>query len=810
MQNDKAGFYHSHQGIGNLIAAEAGSRGFKLETAGAFVSLELIAAGIVRCKAWKKGLTFGDFSYAVTAAAGVVDFRHSENERQIELTTGRLKVVVQKTPLRIRFYTTSGELLNADDEAFGISWIGDEVTCYKTLQDQERFIGLGEKTGNLDRRGEAYINWNTDHFAYPADADPLYLSTPFYIGLRQGLAYGIYLDNSHQTVFNFGASNDRFAYFSAADGPMDYYFIHHETIAGIVSDYTVLTGRMPLPPLWSLGYHQCRYSYYPDTAVMSIARQFREKDIPADVIYLDIHYMDQYKVFTFDPERFSQPEELVKELKAMGFEVTLILDPGIKKEKGYPPYDDGLAADHFVKYPDGEPYTAQVWPGWSHFPDFTQAKTREWWGDQLTYYTDKGIKGFWNDMNEPANWGQHMPDLIEFDYDGQRATHKKARNIYGLQMARSSYEGALKHAGDQRPFILTRAGFSGIQRYAAVWTGDNVASDEHMLAGVRLVNSLGLTGIANAGYDVGGFVGDPSPELFARWISIGAFCPFFRGHSMINSKSAEPWAFGETVEAIARNYIKLRYRLMPYLYSLFYEASVSGLPVARSLAFDYASDDTIFEPAFQQQYLYGPSILVCPVASTEKICLVYLPEGDWYDLFTDRKYAGKQVAAVNCPPEKLPLFVRAGSCLPMQAAVASLQDKPEPVMDLHIYHGKTPETFDYYEDDGHSYAYENGQFCQRSFRYDPDLQQMVIGACSGSYPSHFTAIRVILHGFPAMKTIRVNGTSVGVETGSFRFTEALPEVDPLGHPAASDMSIKAVGYLQIANSDREIVLSWTS
>jgi alpha-glucosidase len=464
----------------------------------------------------------------------------NQTDGQITLKTSVIELEIDKKNASFRFRDIHGHVLNEDDAGLGTSWIGDQVTSYKRLQPGERFIGLGEKTGPLDRKGNGYENWNTDAYAYNNTTDPLYCSMPFYMGIHQGRQYGIYLDNSHKSFFNFGASNNRFSSFSADAGPMNYYFIAGDTVAEVIQHYTELTGRTPLPPRWSIGYQQCRYSYYPDTEVLNTAKTFRDKDIPADAIVLDIHYMDKYKIFTWDNKHFPNPKGMLDQLKDQGFEIVVMCDPGIKAEPGYPAYEDGKANDVFVKYPDGEYYTGQVWPGWCHFPDFTNPATRTWWMRQLKRYSELGIEGYWNDMNEIATWGNMIPENLEFQFDGHPTTARKARNVYGFQMARTTYESATQLLQGKRPFNLTRSAFSGIQRYAAVWTGDNVAYDEHMMLGIRLVNSLGLTGVAFTGYDVGGFVGDANTKLFTRWISIGSFSPFFRGHSMINSKDSEP------------------------------------------------------------------------------------------------------------------------------------------------------------------------------------------------------------------------------------------------------------------------------
>jgi alpha-glucosidase len=590
------------QRVGSLKQWKKIAAGLVGETGNGHFRILIYENGIIRVTLSRE--TFEDFSYSVIAVPANVQYTIVETTDTIEVKTESVILSIAKDPVRFTFLTPERAIINEDDAAFATSWNGEQVTTYKKLQEGERFIGLGEKTGPLDRKGHGYTNWNTDNFAYAPGADPLYSSTPFYIGLHNKLSYGIYLDNTHKSYFNFGASNNRFSSFAADAGEMDYYFLYGNSVAEVIGHYTHLTGRMEMPPLWSIGYQQCRYSYYPDKEVLNVARTFREKDIPADTLVFDIHYMEKYKIFTWSQRDFPDPKSLLAELRAMGFQVVVMCDPGIKVEEGYKTYDDGVQQNVFIQYPDKTNYTGQVWPGWCHFPDFTNPKTRTWWKEQFHEYVGLGIEGFWNDMNEIATWGHMLPENVEFDFDGNKATMRRARNIYGFQMARSTYEGTKALLKGKRPFNLTRSGFSGIQRYAAVWTGDNVAYDEHMLLGVRMVSSLGLTGVAFAGYDVGGFVGDASTKLFARWISIGAFSPFFRGHSMINSRDSEPWAYGEEVEQISRNYIKFRYQLLPYIYSLFYEASQTGMPVQRSLAIDYPHDYKIYDGQFYNQYLF--------------------------------------------------------------------------------------------------------------------------------------------------------------------------------------------------------------
>jgi alpha-glucosidase len=748
---------------------------------------------------------FENFSYAVIAQPAAVNFEVIEHEHSLEIRTTQLVLHIEKDPVRFSFFNHKNELINTDDRAFGTSWSGDQVTTYKKLQDGERFIGLGEKTGPLNRRGQGYVNWNTDNFGYGSGSDPLYCTIPFYIGVHHKVAYGIFFDNTYKSFFNFGASNNRFASFSADAGEMNYYFISGENVGEIIKNYTHLTGRMEMPPLWSIGYQQCRYSYYPDKEVMGIARHFRDKDIPADAIVLDIHYMEKYKIFTWDEKNFSDPKKLLDELQSMGFKVVVMCDPGIKVEDGYKTFEDGRKNDVFIKYPDGTNYTGEVWPGWCNFPDFTNPKTRDWWKNQFKEYVSLGVQGFWNDMNEIATWGNMIPENIEMDFEGHKASMRRGRNIYGFQMARSTYEGTKSLMKNRRPFNLTRSAYAGIQRYSAVWTGDNVAYDEHMLLGIRIVNSMGLSGVAFAGYDTGGFVGDANTKLFARWISIGALSPFFRGHSMINSRDSEPWSYGEEVEQICRNYIKFRYKLLPYIYSLFHEASTNGMPVQRSLAIDYTFDSKIYEGAYHNQYLFGPYILVAPVESNKDFVKVYLPEGDWYDLYNGKKYAGNTEVVQECPVHRLPVFIKSGAILPLQPARANTTESTD-LLTIHLYKDVNNNAFTYYEDDGATFDYQQEKFAKRMIEYKALLNKLILQKTEGKYSSPIKNLEIIFHGFENISSVSVNNTSHKVDVAKNSFFTGLEKCDPIKDPEpAPSTNVFAV---TLNYSPDEIIVQW--
>ncbi|WP_107826863.1 glycoside hydrolase family 31 protein [Mucilaginibacter yixingensis] len=787
---------------GNVKNVTIDGQQISLTTDNAWAQITVYSPDVIRIRMDKQQLT-PDFSYAVIEQPQKVKASITQDASQISIVTDSLKAVIGKAPFSVTFYTPDGKVINQDETGLATSWVNESVTTYKKMQEGERFVGLGEKTGDLDRRGSGYTNWNTDSFGYSTGQDPIYSTIPFYIGIHHGLNYGIFLDNTYQSDFNFGASNNRFSSFGARGGEMNYYFIYHKHLADIITSYTALTGRMKMPPLWSLGYQQNRYSYYPETEVMRIAQTLREKQIPADGITLDIHYMDHYKVFTWDKARFPDPRKMTDKLKEMGFKITVIVDPGVKVEKGYGTYERGLAANIFAKYPDSTNYTGEVWPGWCHFPDFTNPKARAWWGTELKKYGEDGVSGIWNDMNEIATWGQKTPDNILYDYDGRQASNLQAHNVYALNMARASYEGA-KEAFGKRPFVLTRAGYAGFQRYSAMWTGDNRAEDSHMLLGVRLLSSLGLSGVAFTGMDIGGFTGNGTPSLFARWVQIGAFNPYFRNHTAVNTKSAEPWSFGEEVTEISRNYVNLRYRLLPYLYSTFYEATQNGHPVVRSLAIDYTFDQNIYNTLFQNQYLFGHAFLVAPFEGGAQYGKVYFPAGKWYDLYNDEVQTGSQQKIIDVKMNKLPVYVKESSIIPMQSLIQSTAQQPTDTLTIHIYQGNANNSFTYYEDDGESYKYEQGDYYKRLISYDAAKHSITLAKPEGSLSSKFKNIKLVMHGFGG--TFKMGGKALNVKDDFSSMIQPISRFDPQG----SDNPVEGakVKSAVIKNTSEQITISY--
>lgn len=695
-----------------------------------------------------------DDSFAVIQSPGE-QLNYHESDNEMVINTGAVKLHINKSPLRFKFCTADDKVLSEDEPNFGITWQGDKVIDYRKLYPDEKFIGLGEKTGDLNRRGSSYVNWNSDVPNHTPVSDPLYQTFPFFIGLHSNLCYGLFFDNTHKSYFDFGAStDDRMSWFGADGGDMNYYFFGAQTVGQIIEDYTWLTGRMEMPPMWSLGYQQCRWSYMSAGEILDIAETFTQEKIPADVIYCDIDYMDDFKVFTWNKETFPDPKAFIGRLTAMGFRLVTIVDPGIKIEKGYKQYDEGVANNYFATYPNGEKYTGSVWPGRCHFPDFFNNEVRDWWGSSFTALTEAGVEGFWNDMNEPAVWGQNIPSLVKFgEYD-----MPEVRNAYGMQMARATYEGTKKLLGNKRPFVLTRAAYAGTQRYSSVWTGDNSAYDAHMLLGQRMVNSLGITGMSLVGVDIGGFTGDPTPELMVRWNSLGVYTPMFRNHAMQGTKYREPWCWGKKNQAIIKKDIEQRYRLLPYIYSSFYQSQQNGMPVSRTLAINYTNDERVYETKFQNQFLFGDALLVAPVESTRFTEEVYLPEGEWYRQSTGEKFAGGKVIIADAPLTDLPVFVKAGAIIPMQHVVQNTGEKGDGILELNVWYGDAPNSFVYYEDDGITYDYQKGSFYKREISFDPVKKLIDFSLVEGSFNSKYNKIRLVLRGFILLtKTLKVNG-----------------------------------------------------
>ncbi|MCR8964284.1 glycoside hydrolase family 31 protein [Brevibacillus halotolerans] len=759
--NEQASNSNQYYDIGALLDYEKTDL-FHFRCERGWVSLSFYADDIVRITMKPLSKPTLESSFALIKASQDVHTICEDHDQYLLIKAAGLHLKINKNPFRISAYDPLGRLLVAEGERGMAFTQKQEIICFKEMDAADHFYGFGEKTGFLDKRGENMTMWNTDVFApHNPETDALYESIPYFMTIRNGFAHGIFFDNTYRSVFDLKSSQTRYS-FGAEGGELDYYILAGPTPKDVITQYTTLTGRMDIPPKWALGYHQSRYSYKNEQEVRELVRNFKNKEIPVDAIYLDIHYMDGYRVFTFDYDRFPHAHSLIQELKAEGINIVPIVDPGVKQDAEYPIYQEGVRENHFCKYLDGNIYVGEVWPGISAFPDFSNTNVRKWWGQKQKFYTDMGIEGIWNDMNEPAvfNETKTMDLSVIHENDGNPKTHRELHNIYGLLMGEATYTGLKEQLSGKRPFVLTRAGYAGVQRYAAVWTGDNRSFWEHMQMAIPMCMNLGLSGVPFTGPDVGGFAHDTTGELLTRWTQLGTFTPYFRNHSNLGTVAQEPWAFGEEVEMITKKYIELRYKWLPHLYTLFREAHQTGLPVMRPLVLEYPNDPHTSN--LSDQFLIGENVLIAPItrpATYHRV--VYLPEGTWYDYWTDTKFDGGKHIMVSAPLDTLPIFVKEGAIIPEAPAKLSTKVPDEQIM-IHLYPSQQQSEYILYEDDGSTFSYQNNQYLERKITCHHDENQVEINIediYTGYSPSWKSMI-IHVHGVDTMKTIYVNGEEV--------------------------------------------------
>jgi alpha-glucosidase len=736
--------------------------GVELQAASSTVRIIALRDDIIRVRISAEGALPEDASWAVLPAARSksVDVRPVDDAASVGFRTAALEVRIERKPLRIIIRDLAGNVICSDAVGRPVTFQSGGFSLSKQMPADEHYFGLGDKAGAFDRRNQAYTLWNTD-VAPQESTDPLYKSIPFFLSINATKTYGIFLDNTWRTWFDFGKQARDAYFFGAEGGPLDYYFLYGPTPRQVVEGYAYLTGTPPLPPLWALGFQQSRYSYTPESQVREIAKHLRTDKIPSDVLYLDIDYQYKNRPFTVDPKTFPNFPGLVSDLRQQHFHLVNITDLHIAHapNQGYAPYDTGKVGDHFVKNPDGSEFIGVVWPGPAVFPDFTRAQTREWWGGLYREFVQDGVAGFWNDMNEPSVFdgpGKTMPlntvhRIEEPGFTTRTASHAEIHNIVGLENARGTFEGLLKLRPDERPFVLTRATYAGGQRYGFTWTGDNAATWNHLRLATQMVLNLGVSGIPFVGADVGGFNGSPQPALLTRWVEQAAFSPFFRDHAAKGTLPHEIWNNGLEQEVIRRRYIETRYRLLPYIYSLADESSRTGLPLMRPLFLEFPD---VFAAEFEYldtEFLLGPSLLVAPPPFAETLddYVVSFPtDREWYDFWTGLKTPG--VPKIHPPLDLMPVYVRGGSIVPLQPLIQNTDETPSGPLELRVYPGSECSG-SIYLDDGHSFRYQKGEYLRQSFtcHSDANTMRLKFHAREGSYTPWWKFIEVVIYDWPS-------------------------------------------------------------
>ncbi len=782
--------------------------GIEVRAGGKMLRVAALRNDVLRVTMFAEDGAKPDGSWAVLPAAASAAVKVTPAEGGFD--TEQLRVRVDASDLRLTVTDKQGQPVVADAEPVEFGADG-RFTVRKQMPEDEHYFGLGDKTGPLDRRDHAYTMWNTDAYRFQEGTDPLYKDIPFFLTDRAGRSCGLFLDNTWRSNFEFGKQVHSEYSFGAEGGPIDYYILYGPTPKQVVQDWAWLTGTTPLPPLWSFGFQQSRYSYETEGELRAVADRLRADRIPADAVYMDIDYQIKNRPFTMDTTKFPDFPKFVQELKDKQFHLVLITDLHVAHApgEGYAAYDSGEAGNYFVKNPDGSEFVGAVWPGPSVFPDFTNQSARAWWGSLYKQFSDEGVAGFWNDMNEPSVFQtatKTMPLDVRSTIDEpgrpKRTTdEREVHNIFGLLNARGTYEGLEKLKPDERPFVLTRATYAGGQRYGATWTGDNSSSYAHLRLSTPMLESLGLGGFYMAGDDIGGYAGSPQLDLLTKWLEVGTFNPIDRDHSEKGSNPQEPWAGGPAMEDVRRRSIEERYKLLPYLYTTAEEASRTGVPIMRPLFLEFpdaTADKHPLDLEAGNEWMFGPDLLVAPAVWPDEPLpyMVTLPPVPWFDYWTGKRVThdanssqkttadvAKAVSTgaalgvgaletlrITPAVDVLPVFVRGGAILPEQPLVQSTEEKPQGPLILRVYPGPDCRG-SYYGDDGATLGYKQGQYLRVAYRCEaaPHSLKLSIGKREGSYAPWWSEVEIALYDWPSIET---QATLDGKPLGGARYDAA--------------------------------------
>ncbi|MDI6868655.1 MAG: glycoside hydrolase family 31 protein [Coprothermobacterota bacterium] len=671
-----------------------------------FLEARFLASDLLRIRASFKEFEEEPFSFAVIKRDWPpVSCQLKEEGNFLQFSSSDLVLNIEKESGLLSLHLKEGG--NIFEEERPLQFEGETATVFHKLEGETQFYGLGEKASSLNHRGKRFRLWNSDPVTYDCGSDPLYSSIPFFLIKKSGKFSGIFLDNPSSTFFDFGSASPNFYSFGSKKGELVYYVFSGPSWERVLFLYSELTGHAPLPPLWALGYHQSRWSYSSQHEVEEIASQFRKRKIPCDVIHLDIDYMEGWRSFTWSRKRFPEPEKMAARLKEMGFKLVPNVDCGIKADKKYWVFRDGMEKDVFLKLPGGKLYRGPVWPGYASFPDFSENRVREWWRDLNATLTEVGMAGVENDMDEPSVFGRGtVPNFLIHRNEGKSLFHEECHNAYGLLTAKASWEAWKNLRPNERPFVLTRSTYAGGQRYGATWTADNQSTWEHLWLSIPMCLKLALSGFSFVGVDVGGFARNATGELLARWMQLGAFLPFFRNHCAKAMVRQEPWAFGQPYEDACRKAIELRYELLPYIYTAFFLHHQKGLPVIRPFILDWPEREEFFKE--DHEFLLGEWLLFFPVLEEKaRIREIQFPPGKFYDYFTGKAF-GEGIYRLEVDLFSIPLFVKEGAVIPTWPSSQFVGEKPIEEVILRVYPGSGESLL--YEDDGISFDYQRGFF----------------------------------------------------------------------------------------------------
>ncbi|MBE9168947.1 glycoside hydrolase family 31 protein [Pleurocapsales cyanobacterium LEGE 06147] len=729
---------------GKLVEATATDRGAYFYFEQAELDISFLTPDLVRVN-WFPGLP--PIPYAIAKQDwDVVETTLTERDNGWAIASEALTIEVGIDG-SLTFSDEAGQIWREElpPERQGEQWL--HRAC---LRPQEHIYGLGERASSLNLRAakderqkpKTYQIWNYDPAgSYSPGTDPMYICIPLYLGLHDRGSYLIFYENSFRAEFTFAD----LATAQFEGGSLRYYVTVGQP-PHLIERYTQLTGRPPLPARWALGYHQSRWGYRTEANVREEARAFQTHNLPLSAIHLDIDCQVGHRAFTIDPQRFPELASFTQELAKLGVRFIAINNPGIKYSRHNNLFLEGQILNAFCTYPNGELALAPVWAGRTVFPDFTNPLVRAWWSRQYAYLLDVGVSGFWHDMNEPAvfvYWGDHsLPKVTQHCLEGRGGDHREAHNVYGLLEAEAAYESIRQYRPQQRPFIVSRSGWAGLQRYAWTWTGDTISTWEALRQTVSTVVGLGLSGIPYTGPDIGGFQGNPTAEIYLRWFQMATFLPFYRTHSSTSVEPRTPWSYGEPYLSIMRRFLQLRYQLMPYFYTLAWEATQKGYPPVRPLFWFNWEERSLWD--VEDAFCLGDALLICPIVQEAKPIsttefrstrTISLPAGRWYNFWDDTVIEGGKTTQLEVSLEQIPLLVREGSILPMEK---------EKQLILHLYPPQSGKSEGYvYSDRGDGYG-ESRLDRFRLLRNGESLE--LIWERQGNYDFPYQTVQLNIHG----------------------------------------------------------------
>lgn len=728
---------------GKLLQINPTQNGADLGFENANLEIQFLSPDIVRLT-WQPGVLPVPYAIDKQVWQGAA-ITTTQTSQGWELSTGKITLLVTQDG---GFILRQGQRILRTEYPPLLKGTGDDTGWTAQVQPVagQYIYGLGDQAGPFNLNGFRRHLWNTDPGgSFGPQTDPIYMPLPVICVQHPAGSYLVFYENSFQGQVDFSTtlpeSGSQTFHFSK--GALRFYLIVGP-VSQLVEHFTELTGRPEMPPRWSLGYHQSRWGYKTETDIREVVAGFQEHQLPLSAIHLDIDYMEGYRVFSVDQERFPNLKNLSQELDQLGVKLVPIIDPGVKKDTAYPLYKEGIKQNAFCMLPNGKIMHGLVWPGWSAFPDFTNPQTRAWWGENYRFLLEQGMAGIWHDMNEPTSFsawgGMALPLPTKHDIEGSNGDHLQAHNLYALQMNRAGYEALKRLKPERRPWLISRSGWVSQQRYAWKWSGDTESSWGSLRMTIANALGMGLSGQPYTGPDIGGFSGNPDAELYLRWFQMAAFLPFFRTHSAVGTARREPWVYGEPYTSIIRSFLQLRYRLLPYIYSLAWHTHQTGIPMVRPLFWNHPNQQNLW--GVDDAFLLGDSLLVAPVLQSKaEHRSIILPPGLWHDFWTGQSYQGGGEVEVPVCLETIPLMVRAGAILPL-AIKNSLElkiypsfavDEPfQPCQSLYSDHG-----------DGYE-AWRIDQFNQ----YHQGKQLTIEWLEQGNYPFPYSQIQINLQGSP--------------------------------------------------------------